>query len=102
MFERTRLAPPPKRAKTQKAPAVQETKLIESFRKEEQSELTQDGGEGQAPGNPSTENSTAPFGKLASKMKLMLRRRSTTSDKKKEKKEKDYYSPEEDLHWTEM
>ncbi|KAL5117287.1 hypothetical protein ACEQ8H_004846 [Pleosporales sp. CAS-2024a] len=39
-------------------------------------------------------NSTAPFGKIASRMKMMLRRRSTT-DKKKEKKEKDYYDPVE-------
>jgi pyruvate dehydrogenase phosphatase len=47
------------------------------------------------------DSSTAPFGKLASKMKLMLRRRSATNDKKKEKREKDYYDPEENLHWSE-
>lgn len=50
-----------------------------------------------------TANTGAPLGKLASKMKSMLRRKST-SDKKKEKKEKekDYYDPVEDVHWTEM
>jgi hypothetical protein len=47
-----------------------------------------------------TTNSTAPLGKLASRMKMMLRRKSTTD--KKEKKEKDYYDPVEDVHWTEM
>jgi pyruvate dehydrogenase phosphatase len=50
--------------------------------------------------------STAPLGKLASRMKLMLRRRSTTDEKKakkaKKEKEKDYYDPVEDVHWTEM
>jgi hypothetical protein len=59
----------------------------------------------QAPAEQPTGISTAPLGKLASKMKLMLRRKSTTdSKKKKEKKEKekDYYSPVEEVHWTEM
>lgn len=53
-------------------------------------------------GQPSA-NTGAPLGKLASKMKSMLRRKST-GDKKKEKKEKekDYYDPVEDVHWTEM
>jgi hypothetical protein len=49
-------------------------------------------------------NSTAPLGKFASKMKLMLRRKSTPSKKKEKKKEKekDYYDPVEVVHWTEM
>lgn len=53
-------------------------------------------------GGPSA-NTGAPLGKLASKMKSMLRRKST-GDKKKEKKEKekDYYDPVETVHWTEM
>ncbi|KAF2127923.1 hypothetical protein P153DRAFT_376853 [Dothidotthia symphoricarpi CBS 119687] len=46
----------------------------------------------------------APFGKLATRMKSLLRRR-TTGDKKKEKKPKESL-PEidrmEDVHWTEM
>lgn len=47
--------------------------------------------------------SAAPLGKLASKMRLMLRRKST-NDKKKQKKEKDYYEVDhmDDVHWTEM
>jgi len=47
--------------------------------------------------------SPAPFGKLASKMKLMLRRRST-DNKKKPKKEKEQFEVDriEDVHWTEM
>jgi len=57
---------------------------------------------------PPTGTSTAPFGKLASKMKLMLRRRSTAEEKQekrrkkeKEEREKDYYDPVEDRHWSE-
>jgi pyruvate dehydrogenase phosphatase len=47
--------------------------------------------------------SPAPFGKLASKMKFMLRRRST-DNKKKQKKEKEQIEVDriEDVHWTEM
>jgi hypothetical protein len=55
----------------------------------------------EAPAEQPTSNSTAPFGKIASRMKMMLRRKSTT-DKKKEKKEKDYYDPVEEVHWSEM
>ncbi|KAI8933596.1 hypothetical protein NX059_009326 [Plenodomus lindquistii] len=45
----------------------------------------------------------APFGKLASKMKLMLRRKNT-NEKKKEKKKQDWEEVDrlEDMHWTEM
>lgn len=52
-----------------------------------------------------SEASMAPLGKLASKMRSMLRRRSTTDtkkEKKEKKREKDYYDPVEDVHWTEM
>jgi pyruvate dehydrogenase phosphatase len=47
--------------------------------------------------------SPAPFGKLASKMKFMLRRRST-ENKKKPKKEKEQIEVDriESVHWTEM
>jgi pyruvate dehydrogenase phosphatase len=45
----------------------------------------------------------ATFGKLASKMKLMLRRKNTNA-KKKEKKKRQYEEVDriEDVHWTEM
>ncbi|KAL6705986.1 hypothetical protein ACN47E_006265 [Coniothyrium glycines] len=51
----------------------------------------------------SSVTSPLPFGKLASKMRFMLRRRST-SDKKKPKKEKEQMEVDrlEDIHWTEM
>lgn len=46
---------------------------------------------------------TATFGKLASKMKLMLRRKNTNA-KKKEKKKRVYEEVDkiEAVHWTEM
>lgn len=52
--------------------------------------------------NASTPTSAA-FGKLASKMKLMLRRKNTNA-KKKEKKKREYEDVDriEDVHWTEM
>jgi hypothetical protein len=57
---------------------------------------------------PPTPSIAAPFGKLASKMKLMLRRRSTAEEKQekkrkkeKEEREKDYYDPMESRHWSE-
>ncbi|KAI4640384.1 hypothetical protein J4E93_008590 [Alternaria ventricosa] len=45
----------------------------------------------------------AAFGKLANKMKLMLRRKNTNA-KKKEKKKREYEEVDriEDVHWTEM
>jgi hypothetical protein len=52
-----------------------------------------------------SEASLAPLGKLALRMRSMLRRRSTTDtkkEKKERKREKDYYDPIEDVHWTEM
>lgn len=56
-----------------------------------------------SPGAQSSVTSPAAFGKLASKMKFMLRRRST-GDKKKPKKEKEPMEVDrlEDMHWTEM
>jgi len=50
---------------------------------------------------PTVDDNAAPLVKLASKVKFMLRRRSATTERKKEKKEKDYYEPEEYLHWSE-
>lgn len=46
---------------------------------------------------------SAAFGRLASKMKLMLRRKNTDT-KKKEKKQRHYEEVDriEDTHWTEM
>jgi pyruvate dehydrogenase phosphatase len=58
-------------------------------------------GEAKENEEPAVDDSAAPLVKLASKVKFMLRRRSATSEKKKEKKEKDYYGPEEYLHWSE-
>jgi len=45
----------------------------------------------------------ATFGRLANKMKLMLRRKNTNA-KKKEKKRREYEEVDriEDVHWTEM
>lgn len=46
---------------------------------------------------------TAAFGKIASRVKLMLRRKNTNA-KKKQKKRKEYEEVDriEDVHWTEM
>lgn len=54
-----------------------------------------------SPGAKSTITSPASFGKLASRMKFMLRRRST-GEKKKVKKEPMEVDRLEDVHWTEM
>jgi hypothetical protein len=92
-------APPTKREKPSSKPKLSiQSEVAQPLRKDYTEEA-------QAPAEQPTGISTAPLGKLASKMKLMLRRKSTTdSKKKKEKKEKekDYYSPVEEVHWTEM
>jgi hypothetical protein len=51
---------------------------------------------------PSPKTDTAPLGKLATRMKSLLRR--NTSEKKKEKKSKPYQEVDrlEDVHWSEM
>ncbi|KAF2853468.1 hypothetical protein T440DRAFT_496915 [Plenodomus tracheiphilus IPT5] len=48
--------------------------------------------------------SIAPFGKLASKMRLMLRRKNTNEKKKEKKKKREWEDVDrlEDVHWTEM
>jgi pyruvate dehydrogenase phosphatase len=53
----------------------------------------------QTPSTPTT----AAFGRLANKMKLMLRRKNTNA-KKKEKKRREFEEVDriEDVHWTEM
>jgi pyruvate dehydrogenase phosphatase len=102
----TRLAAPPiKKVKSaRKTKPGKEVTIVGPYQEEDDDEPhKEDNYEVKAPLQEPNENSAAPFGKLASKMKLMLRRRST-GDKKKEKKEKekDYYDPVEDVHWTEM
>ncbi|KAH8728440.1 hypothetical protein GQ44DRAFT_702305 [Phaeosphaeriaceae sp. PMI808] len=103
----TQLASPPvKKVKPLlKIEQLQDTKVIDFSQKENAYPNTMEV-DGQKPmANQPTGNNVAPFGKLASKMKLMLRRTSTDGkqkEKKKEKKEKDYYSPVENVHWSEM
>jgi hypothetical protein len=104
--------PPPKRkvASLPKPVPVMQAAVVDTAHKEHE-ELYNKEVEIKAPLSPRAMNSVAPFGKLASKMKLMLRRRSTAEEKqekqekkKKEKekeKEKDYYDPVEDVHWSE-
>jgi pyruvate dehydrogenase phosphatase len=54
-------------------------------------------------GQTASTPTAATFGKLANKMKLMLRRKNTNA-KKKEKKKREYEEVDriEDVHWTEM
>jgi pyruvate dehydrogenase phosphatase len=102
----TRLAAPPvKKVKSaRKVKATKEVTIIDPYQNDNAEPRRDENYEVKPPLEEGSDN-TAPFGKLASKMKLMLRRRST-GDKKKEKKEKekekDYYDPVEDVHWTEM
>jgi len=97
------LAPPPRKARASpKTRPVKPIKVNDTSEKRNEHQHKETSDESELHAEHSTGNNTAPFGKLASKMRLMLRRKSTTGEKKKEKKEKDYYGPEEDLHWTEM
>jgi hypothetical protein len=97
MTSAPRLASPPtKREKSSSKPKLSiQSEVAHSLPKNESEEV-------QTPIEQPTGVSTAPLGKLASKMRLMLRRKSTADKKKKERKEKDYYSPVEEVHWTEM
>jgi pyruvate dehydrogenase phosphatase len=45
---------------------------------------------------------SAAFGRLASKMKLMLRRKNTNAKKEKKKRHYEEVDRIEDVHWTEM
>lgn len=99
------LSPPPVK-KTRSAKPAKENRVVDLCQKENQA--PQDEGldndeKKQLEEDLNTNASSAPLGKLASKMKLMLRRKNT-SDKKKPKKEKDYYDVDrmDDVHWTEM
>jgi pyruvate dehydrogenase phosphatase len=98
-----RLASPPiKKVKfSQKSKPLQEIEVPDLSEKDNEESHKEEGNETKAASDPSTENNVAPLGKLASKMKSMLRRKNT-NDKRKEKKEKDYYDPAEVVHWTEM
>ncbi|KAH7086533.1 phosphatase 2C-like domain-containing protein [Paraphoma chrysanthemicola] len=103
----TRLAAPPvnKVKSARKAKANKEVTIIDPYQNENVEPRRDENYEVKPPLEEGSENNTAPFGKLASKMKLMLRRRSTgdkKKDKKEKEKEKDYYDPVEDVHWTEM
>jgi pyruvate dehydrogenase phosphatase len=96
-------SPPPKRVKL--PPKSRTVIPVEVYRPSPQVndlQLKEQSNEVKVPREQPTTTSTAPFGKLASRMKMMLRRKSTNDGKKKEKKEKDYYDPVEDIHWTEM
>jgi pyruvate dehydrogenase phosphatase len=101
-FLGTRLVPAP----TKRTKSIQKPQPLEHIRAPDavstgRRELHNEVHEVKSPTEQATGNSGAPLGKLASKMKSMLRRRSA-QDKKKEKKEKDYYDPAEIVHWTEM
>jgi hypothetical protein len=83
--------------------------IIETAHQENEQPHRMETDETQVPSSPPpTPSIAAPFGKLASKMKLMLRRRSTAEEKQekkrkkeKEEREKDYYDPMESRHWSE-
>ncbi|KAF1914305.1 hypothetical protein BDU57DRAFT_557973 [Ampelomyces quisqualis] len=100
-------APPTKRVRLppQPRPFVP-TQAVDTMYKENIPAAKNESNEIKSPTGPSMRMSTAPLGKLASRMKLLLRRKSTTEEKKakkaKKEKEKDYYDPVEDVHWTEM
>jgi hypothetical protein len=101
-FSGTQLAPPPtKRTKSTLKPKPLEQIKFPDTVPTEGGKLHDEANATKSPTEHPTGNSAAPLGKLASKMKSMLRRRSA-HDKKKEKKEKDYYDPVEVVHWTEM
>lgn len=97
-------APPVKKSRSAKP--AKEARVIDLCQKENQApqeEDLEDDEKKQLQEESATNASSAPLGKLASKMKLMLRRKNT-NEKKKQKKEKDYYDVDrmDDVHWTEM
>jgi hypothetical protein len=102
-------SPPPPRTKVVSLPKPKplvQAAIVDVSHKEYEQPYNKDVEEVKAPTSPPPGSSVAPFGKLASKMKLMLRRRSTAEEKqekkKKKEKEKDYYDPmEDDIHWSE-
>jgi hypothetical protein len=95
-----RLASPPPRSV--RRPSQPRTVIpVEVYRPPPTQNDKEESKEVEAPVEQTTSTGTAPFSKITSRVKMMLRRRSTT-DKKKEKKEKDYYDPVEDVHWSEM
>ncbi|KAF2820664.1 hypothetical protein CC86DRAFT_116400 [Ophiobolus disseminans] len=102
-FSSTKLAPAPKGMKsTRRTRPVKDTQAVQKSETEVHHSHDENNDKGGVRVTESVGSNAVPFGKLASKMKLMLRRKSASSGKKKEEKEKDYYGPEEALHWTEM
>jgi hypothetical protein len=99
-------APPVNRLKAWKQSKQQkEIKSVEPSDMDKWRPLEEEGREEKVDEEQAGEASMAPLGKLASKMRSMLRRRSTTDtkkEKKEKKREKDYYDPVQDVHWTEM
>ena len=79
---------------------VDVSQMVHQSSQKEESEETE---ESKPQDDQDTNSNPAPLGRLASKMKLMLRRRNTT-EKKKQRKERDYYEVDrvENVHWTEM
>jgi hypothetical protein len=105
-------SPPPPRRKVVSLPKPKplvQAAIVDVPHKEYEQPHNKEVEEIKAPTFPPPGSVVAPFGKLASKMKLMLRRRSTAEEKqekqekkKKKEKEKDYYDPmEDDIHWSE-
>lgn len=93
-------APPIKRKRSSYTKPVSHTRKADDSANEIHGAQKEEDMEEEEEAKPVSEPS-APLGRLASKMRSMLRRRSTT-DKKKQQKEKDYYDPIEEVHWTEM
>ncbi|KAF1939023.1 hypothetical protein EJ02DRAFT_268282 [Clathrospora elynae] len=83
-----------------------EFKLADLSQREDyipKSEEIEANGEKKTHEQTSSTPTTAAFGKLASKMKLMLRRKNTSAKKKqKKKREHEEVDRIEDVHWTEM
>jgi pyruvate dehydrogenase phosphatase len=92
-------APPIKRNKSSHTKSLNSVKKIDASAPEVHASHKEEDIEEEAV--EQVPETSAPLGRLASKMRSMLRRKSTT-DKKKEQKEKDYYDPIEEVHWTEM
>ena len=99
------LSPPPvKQVRLARPP--KEVRVVDLSQKENevpQKENIDDNAKDKVQEEQDSHAGAAPLGKLASKMKLMLRRKNT-NDKKKPKKKEDYWAVDrmDDVHWTEM
>jgi hypothetical protein len=104
-------SPPPSKRKFSlpKSKPQMQAAIVETAHREDEHSQDMETDKTKMPSSPPpTPSIAAPFGKLASKMKLMLRRRSTAEEKQekkrkkeKEEREKDYYDPMESRHWSE-